>query len=161
MNELASWIANHSASVVILLAIAASIVFVAKYLVPKMLDAMFKDKDERRQLTKDLFQRLDEVMSNLYRWRENRVPPDGFFRHSGAMPLGDEIVPLSKIWEDLQANKALLGEALFFLIQKHVQHAGAANNVPLDDTIQWEEQWKKWDQRREKIREIAKRRWLA
>jgi hypothetical protein len=112
---------------------------------------------DKYTLLLDISVRLERVMSNLYRWRVGQSVPEAFFAgtEDNARLTGKDVLPLSKICEDLQANKLLLGNGLFQLLWAQAQIAGAANNVAFDDAAAWEQKWNEWDNGREKISKAA------
>jgi hypothetical protein len=124
VDDLLTWLKDYSPAVVALIAAGAVFLFVAKIVVEKAvtarLDAYAEDLRlrlgrrsgfEEKILTdryvafSDLFMRLQRITTTLNRTRSGQAPPDGFF-------VGNDIVPLTEVYEELNVREMLLGPRL-------------------------------------------------
>ena len=132
MDDLLAWLKDYSPAVVALIAAGAVFLFVAKTVVEKAvtarLDAYAEDLRlrlgrrsgfEEKILTdryvafSDLFLRLQRITTTLNRARNGQALPDGFL-------VGNDVVPLTEVYEELNAREMLLGPRL------HASLTGAA-----------------------------------
>ena len=66
--------------------------------------------------------RLERIATNLNRLCGGEPVPDGFMR-------GQEIVPLTEVYEDLEINRLLLGETYYSIFRKLAGVALALSNA--------------------------------
>jgi hypothetical protein len=124
VDDLLTWLKDYSPAVVALIAAGAVFLFVAKTVVEKAvtarLDAYAEDLRlrlgrrsgfEEKILTdryvafSDLFMRLQRITTTLKRGRSGQPLPDGFI-------VGNDIVPLTEVYEELNVREMLLGPRL-------------------------------------------------
>jgi len=90
-----------------LLAAAGTVLIVWGAVIPSA--SKTQRMEDRAALATSLSQRLDDVATNVNRVRSGQPPPEGFIR-------GNELVPLTDIFNDLHGNRARLGEELYNLL---------------------------------------------
>lgn len=90
-----------------LLATAGVVLIVSSAVTPSDSKIQF-DKD-RAALATSFSRQLDDVATNVNRWRSGQPLPPDYIR-------GNEIVPLTNIWNDLHGNRAQLGDDLYNLL---------------------------------------------
>jgi hypothetical protein len=93
----------------VLLAVAGAVLIVVSVVIPSAADT--QRAEDRAALATSFSQRLDNVGTELNRVRSGQPPPEGFFR-------GNELVPLTDIWNDLYGSRVRLGEDLYTLLIK-------------------------------------------
>lgn len=122
MSEIISLLKDYSPAVAIMLAIAGALLYVLKLIVEravassfdtraKMLElslqrrSAFEEKvlTDRFALVTDLSTRLQRIMTDYNRIRSGQPAPEGFYS-------GNEIVPLTRIYEDLEIHRLVLTE---------------------------------------------------
>lgn len=122
MTELISWMKEYSPPIVLALAGLAAIIFVLQKVVEKAIETSFEQKKkdfelflerrstfwekvlaERYTLVTGLLTRLEKIATNLNRIRTNHPVPSGFKQ-------GNEIVPLTEVFEDIEIHRLLLSD---------------------------------------------------
>jgi hypothetical protein len=73
---------------------------------------------DRWEAVEDLFARLQRITTNLNRSRTGHAVPSDFF---DAGPSGQEVVPLTVVFEDLEIRRLLLGERFHGLLSTRAQ----------------------------------------
>lgn len=140
MDHLIQWANNYSAPVAILLAIGAALVFVLRHVVVKAVEVEFERRNKRLELllqrrsnfeekvlldqyqaVTELQWRLGEISANLARLR-NGIEVKGLMR-------GDDIVPLSEVYVEIETKRFLLKEEFHDLLQKEAQNLLAFANA--------------------------------
>lgn len=103
---------------------------------------------QRYALITGLLTRLEKVATNLNRQRNGLPVPSGF-------QLGNEIVPLTEIFEDIAINRLLLGDQYhdLFVSLARVTLRGANAR----DDAEWAELGAKRDELQRQLREAADR----
>jgi hypothetical protein len=154
VSDLLSWLKEYSPGVVALIVIGGVAVWVLKqtveHAITKSFDAHAKELElglERRSAFKDkvlterftriteLSARLERVMTNLNRLRLGGAAPDGFKK-------GNEIVPLTEIFEDLNINRLTLTEEFHRLLVRKAKLAHDAANA--HDDARWDALGDEW-----------------
>jgi hypothetical protein len=100
-------------------------------------ESTFEEKvlSERFSLVAALSSRLQKVATTLNRLRHGQEAPDGFMRQN-------EIVPLTEIFEDLNAHRFVLGTSLHSLFLEQAQLLlRLANTASHDDRQKIAEEW--------------------
>lgn len=165
MAEILSWLKDYSPAMVLLLALGASILFVLKLTVEKSIAANFdahtkkielhlarrssfeeKVLTERFALVTSLSARLEKVMTNLNRIRSGQPVPAGFMKQN-------EIVPLTKIFEELSVHRLVLTEDFHGLFWKKAQLALKAANA--QNAEEWQKIGDEWLRLQEEVRVVA------
>jgi hypothetical protein len=154
VDALLTWLKDYSPAVVVLLAAGAVFLFVAKTVVEKAvtarLDAYAEDLRlrlgrrsgfEEKILTdryvafSDLFMRLQRITTTLNRRRSGQTLPDGFI-------VGNDIVPLTEVYEELSVREMLLGPRLHAALTAAAGLAlQLANAYDPDDWARLEPAW--------------------
>lgn len=126
METVLEWLADYSLGVVLLLAVAAVGVYLARIALDRAVsarvDLAFRDRSlrlerrsafenrvllDRYECFKDLIARLIAITTDLNRMRSGERPHlDPFIR-------GTELVPLTSVYEDCLKNRHLLGTELY------------------------------------------------
>jgi hypothetical protein len=166
MTELISWLKEYSPAVVTLVAIGTATLYVLKLTVDKSIAASFdthvqelelglerrsafRDKvlTERFPRITEQSSRLEKVMTNLNRLRHNNPVPEGFQK-------GNEIVPLTEIYEDLSTLPTLT-EGFYELFVKKADLAWSAASAQSQD--EWNGIAPEWGRVDEQIRAAVER----
>jgi len=169
MTQLLEWFTRYSPTVVLLLALAAGLLFVVKLIVERsiasgfdrktrMFDAFLKRRSafeekvlsDRFALVTSLHARLENVMTNLNRRRKGKPPTAGFIENG-------EIVPLTSVFEDLEIHRLVLGEDFHALFTRMARMALETANVAMSDSEAWEKSVEGWPGLRQEIRVEAER----
>ncbi|MCH8498926.1 MAG: hypothetical protein LAT63_10635 [Marinobacter sp.] len=168
MQELMAWLANYSPGIVLLLAIGAALIFLLKLVVEKVVSTQFslqskqleihfarrsafeeKVLAERFALVNGLSARLEQVMTDLNRARSGQPLQEGVMR-------GNELVPLTTLFVDLEIHRLLLGEGFYELFTRMAQTALAtAKQVQAGDSGAWEQLSRQWVTLRAELRGAA------
>ena len=162
MAELLLWLKEYSPAVVVLLLLGAAVIYVLKLTVDRSIAAgfdthvkelelnlqrrsAFKERILTERFTRiaELSARLEKVMTNLNRQRQNFPVPQGFKN-------GNEIVPLTEIYEDLTIHRLALTEGFFQLFREKANLALKAANAKNQD--EWSVISSAWLSVDEKIR---------
>jgi hypothetical protein len=157
MSTLLAWMNDYSPAIVVSLVALAAAVFVLRKTVEKAIDASFERKTkqaelllgrqsafkekvltERYLLIGGLLARLERIATNLNRQRSNRPVPESFQR-------GNEIVPLTEVFEDLEIHRLILGDQYYALFLDLARSTLALANVRADD------EWSRVGQRRAEV----------
>lgn len=165
MNELVTWMKEYSPPIVLLLAALYAVIFVLQKTVERAIEASFdakkkeielllgrqsafKDKVlmERFTLIGGMLARLERVTTNLNRLRTNTPVVDGFQR-------GNEIVPLTEVYEDLEIHRLLLGDRYHTLFHHLAEITLELANATSED--EWSRLGKKRSALQEELRELA------
>jgi hypothetical protein len=165
MPQLLDWLTRYSPGVVLLIAFGAAMLFVTKLIVEKSVAYEFDTKSkvfekllERRSAFEDkvlsdrftlitgFSARLERVMTNLNRLRSGQQAPDGFME-------GNEIVPLTEIFEELEVHRLVLGEDFYRLFSSQARLALEAAN--LRSSEDWRASGQEWARAREELRVAA------
>ncbi len=162
MDEIISLLKTYSPPVVLLLVIIGIAVFFLKLIIERSIEtgfnahkkgmeltlerqSAFKDKVllERYTQIGNLSARLEKILTNVNRIRLGGEPPAGF-------KVGNEIVVLTEVFEDLQINRLTLTEEFYELfVDKSNLLLKLAN---ADSDAAWNELAVKWKELNEKIR---------
>lgn len=169
MQELMAWLANYSPGIVLLLAIGAALIFLLKLVVEKVVSAQFglqskqleihfarrsafeeKVLAERFALVNALSARLEQVAVELNRLRTGQPLQDGIMQ-------GNELVPLTTVFVDLEIHRLLLGERFYQLLSRMAQTALAIAQVVQQQGDQgaWAQLGQQWAALRTELREAA------
>ena len=124
MKDLLDWLTQYSPPVVLLIALGAAFLWVAKVILERSIASGFDAQSKRLEMAltrrsafeeKVLLERFERingfneklmrVMTNLNRMRSGQSAPENFISHN-------EVVPLTEIFEDLEIHRLLLGEVL-------------------------------------------------
>ena len=165
MAQVLDWLTRYSPGVVLVIALAAVLLFLVRLIVEKSIASQFDAKSrvfeallkrrsafeekvlsDRFALITGLSARLERVMTNLNRLRSGRPAPDGFMKRN-------EIVPLTEIFEDVSIHRLVLGEDFYTLFSKQAEFALKAAN--LSSSEDWRETGEEWAALREEIRLAA------
>lgn len=130
MDTLLQWLSKYSLPVVALIALGAIFLFLIKYVTEKALDNRFKQYEkeialrlERRSrfeekllldqylLATELFHKVGRIVTDLNRHRHG-VTVDGLL-------LGNDVVPLTQVYEELSSKRYLLGSRFHDVLRRH------------------------------------------
>lgn len=133
MSEIISLLKDYSPAVAILLAAAGGLLYVLKLIVEravassfdaraKMLElslqrrSAFEEKvlTDRFALVTDLSARLQRLTTDYNRTRLGQPAPEGFYK-------GNEIVPLTRLFDDLEIHRLVLTEEFYELFVREAQ----------------------------------------
>lgn len=168
MGEILSWLKEYSPGVVALIAVGAVVVWVLKqtieHTITKSFDAHAKEMElglERRSAFKDkvladrftriteLSARLERVMTNINRLRNELPVPEGFVK-------GGEPVQLTEIYEDLSVHRLTLTEPFYDILRRKAELALEAWTGH-EDEARWEQIGAEWLRLDERLRAEAER----
>ena len=96
----------------VLLAATGAILIISSLTIPSAADV--QRAEDRAALGTSFSQRLEDVTTDLNRVQSGQSPRDGFI-------VGNEIVPLTDIWTNLNSERPRLGEDLYNLLLKKAQ----------------------------------------
>ena len=167
MSDILSLLASYSAAVAVLLALAAAALFVLKLVVEravasgfdaraKMLElglqrrSAFEEKvlTERFALVTDLSARLQRLMTDHNRIRSGQPVPEGFYS-------GGEVVPLTRIYEDLEIHRLVLTEEFHGLFLEKANLA--RRTIDTDDPQEYERLKQQWVRSNDEVRAHAEK----
>lgn len=132
MDIFLEWLSKYSLPVVALISTGALFLYLIKFVTERALDNRFKQYEtevtlrlERRSrfeeklqldqylLVTELFNKINRTATDLNRHRQG-VKVDGLF-------VGDDIVPLTQVFEDLSAKRYLLGSRFHDVLRRHCE----------------------------------------
>lgn len=134
MTEILEWLQQYSVGVVILIALGAALLYLMKLLIEKTIDNRLKRRSafeekvltDRFTLLASFSTRMHKVTTTLNRIRSGQPMPAGFLVHN-------EIVPLTGIYEDISANRLVLGETFHAMLCEKADAMMRLANAPDDD----------------------------
>ena len=128
MTELLDWLTQYSPPIVLLIALGAGLLWVAKLIIERSIASGFDAQSKRLEMAltrrsafeekvllerferiNGLSEKLMRVMTNLNRMRSGQQVPENFMSHN-------EVVPLTEIFEELEIHRLMLGEVLYRLL---------------------------------------------
>jgi len=167
MNDLLSWLKEYSPGVVALLAFGAAMIFVLRTTVEKAVSARMdvytqevtlrlgrRSNFEERVLTDrynafvDLTTRLQRVMTNINRLQHGNEVEEGFMR-------GNEVVPLTSVYEDLNIRQLVLGDKLHSLLREAARIALWSSNYKHLSEDEYAQVVAQWSDNDVKLRQAA------
>jgi hypothetical protein len=165
MGDLLTWLQDYSPLVVILLAVGAAFLYVAKIVVEKTVTARldayaeesrlrlgrrsgFEEKilTDRYVAFTDLFMRMQRITTTVNRKHHGEPVPEGF-------RVGDDIVPLTEIYEELSVRETLLGPRLHSSLAEAAQAALEMSRA--DSAGNWPEAVSGWLRARKELQAAA------
>lgn len=155
MNDILSWLSEYSPAIAILIIFAAATIFVLRTVVEKAVTSRLdlyaeeatlrlgrRSDFEARVLTDryeifvDLLTRLSQIATNINRIRHGSEI-EGFMS-------GNEIVPLTAVYEELNIRKILLGEKLHDALREGANialHMANYKSLSADQYLELESKW--------------------
>ena len=146
MDELMKWAGQYSAPVIILLSCGYALIFIFQHVVKKAVEAEFDKRNKRLELllqrrsnfeekvllgqyeaVTELQLKLGNIAADLNRLRSG-MEVEGLMK-------GKDIVPLSKVYIDLQAKRFLLKEEFYNLLNKEADNLLAFANAKEPDQL--------------------------
>lgn len=132
MEVILEWAKDYSAPVVLLLAFGAALLFVFQRLAEKSVESMFERRNQRIELLLRRRSSFEEkVLTDRYSavaelaLRLGKIGADLNRLHHGkdvpGLLDGDEIVPLTEVYIDLEARRFLLGESFHALLREQAR----------------------------------------
>ena len=122
MTDLLDWLTQYSPPIVLLIALGAGLLWVAKLVIERSIASGFDEQSKRLEIVLNrrsafeervllerferinrLSEKLVRVMTNLNRMRSGQPAPENFMSHN-------EVVPLTEIFEGLEIHRLMLGE---------------------------------------------------
>lgn len=147
MNVIIEWIQKYSAPVVILLACGAALIFLLQQVVEKSVESEFEKRNKRIELLLtrrsnfeekvlldqyntviDLQSRIGKIGADLNRLRHG-IKVESFMK-------GNEIVPLTEIYLELQSKQFLLKEEFYEILQNEADNLLALANAKKPEEIE-------------------------
>ncbi|WP_152663144.1 hypothetical protein [Arsukibacterium ikkense] len=165
MTQLLDWLTHYSPLVVLLLAVAAALLFLIKLIVEKSIAAEFEHKAkvfellltrrsafeekvllDRFALVTGFSSQLELVMTQLNRIRSGQPVPDGFMTQQ-------EIVPLTQVFIDLEVQRLLLGEDFHRVFTQQALLALSSANIAKANKEAWCQAGEQWGLLRQELRQ--------
>ena len=167
MTSILEWFEEYSFGIVLLLVLASALIYVIRIVVEKAVNARFdkystelalslgrRSNFEERVLVDrysaftDLTTRLETIATEINRLRHGGTAEQGFL-------VGNEIVPLTRVYEDLESKRLLLGERLYGEVREAARitlHLANFQHLSPDELVAWEASF---IEQRTKLREAA------
>lgn len=172
MDEILKWLSEYSLPVVILLAIAGTLLFIVRGAAEKAVEHAFDRhaKEFELRLTRrsafeervlidrytaviELNARLDSFMTMTKRIRSGQAPPDGFYALG---TVRSEAVPLTAIYEELATKRLSLTEEFYSLLWEKAGLALQGINLG-PDPDKWDAHEQQWIKSQDRIREAFRK----
>lgn len=140
MDLIIAWIEKYSAPVVVLLACGAALIFLLQQVVEKSVESEFEKRNKRFELLLSRRSNFEEkVLLDQYNTvvdlqsRISKIGADINRIHHGIkvdnLMNGNEIVPLTEIYLELQAKRFLLKEEFYEILQDEANNLLAFANA--------------------------------
>jgi hypothetical protein len=166
VNDLLEWIGTYPLPVALTLCLAAGLLYITKVVVEKGVESEFDRQAKaleirlnrrssfeemvltrRFELMTSFSSSLQRVMTDLNRIRSGMEPASKGFM------VGNEIVPLTMIFEDLEVHRLVLGPDLYSILSLQAQLALQAANEKSPD--RWAEFARLWSDANAELRSAA------
>lgn len=167
MTSILEWSKEYSLGIVLLIAMASALIYVIRMVVEKAVSARFekystelalslgrRSNFEERVLVDrysaftDLTTRLESIATQINRLRHGGTADEGFL-------VNHEIVPLTRVYEDLESMRLLLGERLYAEVREAARitlHLANFQHLSPNELADWETLF---IEQRVKLREAA------
>lgn len=154
MTQLLDWLTQYSPPIVLLIALGAAFLWVAKVILERSIASGFAAQSKRLEMAltrrsafeeKVLLERFERingfneklmrVMTNLNRMRSGQPVPQDITKHG-------EIVPLTEVFEELEVHRLMLGGEFYGLFLAQSQLAlKVANERSAENLARHVEEW--------------------
>ena len=132
MADLAELLRDYSVPALLLVAVLAAGIFVSKLVVEQAITKRLDVYAEELTLFIDIVTRIERIQTKLNRRRLGDPVPEGLIE-------GNEVVPLTAVFEDLSIHEMALGAALATELRRHADLVlELANYNHMSESQQWD-----------------------